>query len=170
LEYTRGTPVSPIQVRMNWSSPSDLIVSSILIESESSALATLRPASQLIQPEFTSLPRSLISILTQLDNLVQLSRDLNLIKVQCDVQLLSVMNANTCDAQLPLLLTFFNYEAKIKFDVIIGVKLSTSSALSFSLLSFQNHYGPVNQESIQSTLANEKGLRKIVNTISNFLK
>ena len=170
LEYTRGTPASPIQVRMNWASPSDLTVSSLLIESESSALATLRPASQLIQPEFTSLPRSLISILIQLDSLVQLSRDLSLIKVQCDVQLLSVMNANTCDAQLPLLLTFFNYEAKIKFDVIIGVKLSTSSALSFSLLSFQNHYGPVNQESIQVALVNENGLRRIVNTISNFLK
>lgn len=173
FEYTRGTPVSPIQIRMNWSSSSpDLTVSSILIESESSALATLRPASQLLQPEFTSLPRSLISILTQLDSLVQLSRDLSLIKVQCDVQLLSVMNANTSEAQLPLLLTFFNYEAKIKFDVIIGVKLSSAST-TFSLLSFQNHYGPVSHESIQSALARENeqsGLRRIVNTISNFLK
>ena len=173
FEYTRGTPVSPIQIRMNWSSSSpDLTVSSILIESDSSALATLRPASQLLQPEFTSLPRSLISILTQLDSLVQLSRDLSLIKVQCDVQLLSVMNANTSEAQLPLLLTFFNYEAKIKFDVIIGVKLSSAST-TFSLLSFQNHYGPVSHELIQSALARENeqsGLRRIVNTISNFLK
>ena len=177
FEYTRGTPVTPIQIRMNWSSSSpDLTVSSILIESESSALATLRPASQLLQPEFTSLPRSLISILTQLDSLVQLSRDLSLIKVQCDVQLLSVMNANTSEAQLPLLLTFFNYEAKIKFDVIIGVKLSSASAsatATFSLLSFQNHYGPVSYESIKTALARENeqsGLRRIVNTISNFLK
>lgn len=170
MEYTRGTPTSPIQVRMNWSSPSDLTVSSILIESDSSALATLRPASQLIQPEFTTLPRSLISILTQLDNLVQLSRDLSLIKVQCDVQLLSVMNANTCDAQLPLLLTFFNYEAKIKFDVIIGVKLLPATPLAFCLLSFQNHYGPVTQESIQSAVTSETGLRRIVNAISNFSK
>lgn len=164
-EYTRGTPSNPIQIRMNWTNPT-LQVSSILIESEMSTLSTLRPASQMVQPEFTGLPRAMNSILCQLDSLLQLSRDLSLIKVQCDVQLLSVVPG----PQLPLLLTFFNYEAKIKFDVIVGVTLARNGQLSFKLLSFQNHYGPVNQESIQNSIKPDFSLRKIVNTISTFLK
>jgi hypothetical protein len=167
-EYTRGTPCNPIQVRMNWTNQNNpsLQVSSILIESEMSTLSTLRPASQMIQPEFTGLPRAMNSILCQLDSLLQLSRDLSLIKVQCDVQLLSVVPG----PQLPLLFTFFNYEAKIKFDVIVGASLAHSGQMSFKLMSFQNHYGPVNQELIQNSIKQDFSLRKIVNTISTFLK
>lgn len=167
-EYTRGTPNNPVQIRMNWTNQNNpfLQISSILIESEISTLSTLRPASQMIQPEFTGLPRAMNSILCQLDSLLQLSRDLSLIKVQCDVQLLSVVSG----PQLPLLLTFFNFEAKIKFDVIIGVSLAQTGQMAFKLLSFQNHYGPVNQELIQNSIKDENSLRRIVNTISTFLK
>lgn len=165
-EFTRGTPTNPIQIRMNWTNQ-NLQVTSVLIESEMSTLPTLRPASQLIQPEFTGLPRAINSILNQLDSLVQLSRDLSLIKVQCDVQLLPVV----AGPLLPLLLTFFNFEAKIKFDVIFGAALTSTGEMSFKLLSFQNHYGPVNQESIQNSIKDDqKSLRRIVNTISTFLK
>ena len=166
-EYTRGTPTNPIQIRMNWTNQNNLQVSSVLIESEMSSLSTLRPASQMVQPEFTGLPRAINSILCQLDSLVQLSRDLSLIKVQCDVQLLSVV----AGPQLPLLLTFFNFEAKIKFDVIFGANLNRNGEMSFMLLSFQNHYGPVTQEMIQNSIKDDqKSLRRIVNTISLFLK
>lgn len=163
-EYTRGTPTSPIQVRMTWST-SSLLVTSVLIESEQSSLATLRPASQLIQPEFTNLPRSMTSILNQLDCLVQLSRELSLIKVQCDVQLLPVVPGPL----LPLLLTFFNYDAKIKFDVIIGASLNTET-MSFKFLSFQSHYGQIDGEQVREAIKEDYGLKKIVNNISTFLK
>lgn len=167
-EYTRGTPTNPIQIRMNWSSAS-FQVTSVLIESEYSTLATLRPASQLIVPQFCSLPASVTSVLCQLDALVQLSRELSLIKVQCDVQLLSVVATNDTN-QLPLLLTFFNFQAKIKFDVIIGFSLNTKGQASFKLLSFQNHYGPVSKEQVAEAVKEDYGLRRIVNTISTFLK
>jgi hypothetical protein len=176
-EYTRGTPAAPVQIRMNWD-PTRSIVTSVLIESDQATLATLKPANQLIRPEFSTITQSMNSLLNQLDLLVQLNRELGLIKVQCDVQLLSVV----ADAQLPLLLTFFNFEAKIKFDLIIGVSLATkttdttnTNTLLFKLLSFQNQYGPVNidqvKETMNESLLQTASLKRIVNAISsNLLK
>ena len=181
-EYTRGTPSAPVKVRMNWSQKqpnnnnnpnhnnknNSLLVESVLIESELSTLPTLKPASHMVTPEFINLPDSLASILVQLDNLVELNRELSLIKVQCDVQILPVLPG----CQLPLLLTFFNFEAKIKFDVIIGVSGIVSGENSkFKLLSFSNHYGPVRIEHVQNSFDLDAfSLRKIVNSISNLLK
>ena len=165
-EYTRGTPTSPVRIRMMTRSPS-LSVTSVLIESDSSSLPTLRPASQLIQPEFIDLPRSMTLILGQLDSLVQLSRELSLIKVQCDVQLLPVVPG----PQLPLLLTFFNYDAKIKFDVIIGSSLNPAAEMAFQFLSFSSHYGPIKEDQIRNVIKEDgSSLRRIVNNISSFLK
>ncbi len=66
------------------------VVSSLLVESEASSNELLRVAAPaLVVPDFTVLPKALSSVMLQLDRLLQLSRELSLIKVACDVSIQS---------------------------------------------------------------------------------
>lgn len=80
--YTRNSA----NVLVNFQFSATGIVNSLLIESDSSPNEILRLAApSLVIPEFSALPKSLASVMLQLDRLLQLSRELSLIKVACEV-------------------------------------------------------------------------------------
>ena len=83
--YTRNSANVLINFQF---SPSTGVVSSLLIESEASSNELLRVAAPaLVIPEFSALTKAVSSVMLQLDRLLQLSRELSMIKVACEVSI-----------------------------------------------------------------------------------
>jgi hypothetical protein len=70
---------------------------------------------------------------------------------------------------LPLQLTFFNFDTKLKFAVTIGAAMNPDG-LVFSLLGLEAFYGQVDGEAIRSVVEENCGnLRRIVAGLNEFM-
>lgn len=182
VEYCRNGSSVGVSIYFNQLSG---LVTSVLIESENEAnSAVMRAAQSLLIPEFAQVPRTLSSVMVQLDRLLQLNRELEVIKVACEVSVGSVQTSQLSSSssqesfiktpkeqpQLPLQLTFFNFQSKIKFSVQLAVQMGPQS-LSYALKGFECQYGQVSGEAVREVVEeNGEHLRKIVNLLTAMAK
>lgn len=82
----------------------------------------------------------------------------------------SFIKSKSRQAKLPLHLTFFNFDTKVKFSVILAASMNPDR-LEFSLMAFEALYGQVDAEAVQAAVSeNSDNLRKIVAALNGMAK
>jgi hypothetical protein len=146
VRYLIGGPVT---IRLDFDPESRLVTGLQLLPGNNCKLAVLRHAARLAPSIGTPLAECLAECLGRLDAVSQLERSLAAMDSACSLTIPEPNNDadQMQQQQVALILGFFSYEARSKFDISLLIDAS-GPALRLLPAAFTHHYGPIEQADV----------------------
>lgn len=141
VRYLVGGPVT---IRLDFDAESRMVTGLQLLPGNNCKLAVLRHAARLAPLIGMPLAECLAECLGRLDAVAQLERSLAAMDSACS---LTIPEPEDDQSQVTLVLGFFSYEARSKFDITLLVDAS-GPALRLLPATFTHHYGPIEQADV----------------------